>query len=259
MQFGNNGAPTPMGRPAPMGGAPAPMGGAPASMGGAPAPMGAGAPTPMSGIPQPMGVAPAAVPTMSAGVVSLSKGQKVSLAKVAPALKNIMVGLGWDEQQFDNGYPFDLDAAAFLCGPNNMSSPENFIFYNNLVGAGGSVQHMGDNLTGNGDGDDEQIFVKLDQVPANIEKIAFTVTIHEADIRRQNFGQISNAFIRLVDNDTGSEVIRYDLTEDFGTETAIVVGELYRHNGEWKFSAVGAGFAGGLLALCKHYGIEATM
>ena len=170
-----------------------------------------------------------------------------------------MVGLGWDEQQFDNGYPFDLDAAAFLCGPNNMSSPENFIFYNNLVGAGGSVQHMGDNLTGNGDGDDEQIFVKLEQVPANIEKIAFTVTIHEADIRRQNFGQISNAFIRLVDNDTGSEVIRYDLTEDFGTETAIVVGELYRHNGEWKFSAVGAGFAGGLLALCKHYGIEATM
>lgn len=259
MQFGSNGAPTPMGRPAPMGGAPAPMGGAPAPMGGAPAPMGAGAPTPMSGTPQPMGVAPAAVPTMSAGVVSLSKGQKVSLAKVAPALKNIMVGLGWDEQQFDNGYPFDLDAAAFLCGPNNMSSPENFIFYNNLVGAGGSVQHMGDNLTGNGDGDDEQIFVKLDQVPANIEKIAFTVTIHEADIRRQNFGQISNAFIRLVDNDTGSEVIRYDLTEDFGTETAIVVGELYRHNGEWKFSAVGAGFAGGLLALCKHYGIEATM
>ena len=266
MQFGNNGAPTPMGRPAPMGGAPAPMGGAPAPMGGAPAPMGgapapmgAGAPTPMSGIPQPMGVAPAAAPTMSAGVVSLSKGQKVSLAKVAPALKNIMVGLGWDEQQFDNGYPFDLDAAAFLCGPNNMSSPENFIFYNNLVGAGGSVQHMGDNLTGNGDGDDEQIFVKLDQVPANIEKIAFTVTIHEANIRRQNFGQISNAFIRLVDNDTGSEVIRYDLTEDFGTETAIVVGELYRHNGEWKFSAVGAGFAGGLLALCKHYGIEATM
>lgn len=260
MQFGSNGAPTPMGRPAPMGGAPTPMGGAPAPMGaGAPAPMGAGAPTPMSGTPQPMGVAPAAVPTMSAGVVSLSKGQKVSLAKVAPALKNIMVGLGWDEQQFDNGYPFDLDAAAFLCGPNNMSSPENFIFYNNLVGAGGSVQHMGDNLTGNGDGDDEQIFVKLDQVPANIEKIAFTVTIHEADIRRQNFGQISNAFIRLVDNDTGSEVIRYDLTEDFGTETAIVVGELYRHNGEWKFSAVGAGFAGGLLALCKHYGIEATM
>lgn len=252
MQFGNNGAPTPMGRPAPMGGAPAPMG-------GAPAPMGAGAPAPMSGIPQPMGGTPAAAPTMSAGVVSLSKGQKVSLAKVAPALKNIMVGLGWDEQQFDNGYPFDLDAAAFLCGPNNMSSPENFIFYNNLVGAGGSVQHMGDNLTGNGDGDDEQIFVKLEQVPANIEKIAFTVTIHEADIRRQNFGQISNAFIRLVDNDTGSEVIRYDLTEDFGTETAIVVGELYCHNGEWKFSAVGAGFAGGLLALCKHYGIEATM
>ena len=255
MQFGNNGAPTPMGRPAPMGGAPAPMGGAPAPMGaGAPAPMGAGAPAPMSGIPQPMGGTPAAAPTMSAGVVSLSKGQKVSLAKVAPALKNIMVGLGWDEQQFDNGYPFDLDAAAFLCGPNNMSSPENFIFYNNLVGAGGSVQHMGDNLTGNGDGDDEQIFVKLEQVPANIEKIAFTVTIHEADIRRQNFGQISNAFIRLVDNDTGSEVIRYDLTEDFGTETAIVVGELYCHNGEWKFSAVGAGFA-----LCKHYGIEATM
>ena len=101
--------------------------------------------------------------------------------------------------------------------------------------------------------------MKLEQVPANIEKIAFTVTIHEADIRRQNFGQISNAFIRLVDNDTGSEVIRYDLTEDFGTETAIVVGELYCHNGEWKFSAVGAGFAGGLLALCKHYGIEATM
>lgn len=231
MNFGNS-APSPMGVPQPMG-APAPMG-APRPM-GAPAPMGGG------------------------GVVSLSKGEKVSLAKVAPSLKEVMVGLGWDINAFDGGCDFDLDAAAFLCGPNNMSSPENFIFYNNLVGAGGSVKHMGDNLTGEGEGDDEQIFIDLDNVPANIQKIAITVTIHMADERKQNFGQVQNAFIRLVDNKTGAEVIRYDLTEDFGIETAIVVGELYRHNGEWKFSAVGAGFAGGLMALCKHYGINATM
>ena len=190
--------------------------------------------------------------------INLSKGQKVSLTKGNPGLKNIMVGLGWDVNAFDTGADFDLDASVFLCGANGKCPTEKeFIFYGNLKHPSESVEHMGDNLTGGGEGDDEQIMIDLTKVPANIEKIAFTVTIYEADARRQNFGQVSNAFIRIVDQSNGQELIRYDLGEDFSIETAVVVGELYKHNVEWKFNAIGSGFQGGLAALCGHYGIDA--
>ena len=189
--------------------------------------------------------------------ISLSKGQKVDLTKGNPGLKSIMVGLGWDVNAFDSGADFDLDAAAFLLGANGRGPTEKkFIFYGNLEHSSESVKHMGDNLTGEGEGDDEEIHVDLAKIPANVEKIAFTVTIYEAETRRQNFGQVSNSYIRIVDQTTGTELIRYDLGEDFSIETAIVVGELYRHNGEWKFNAIGSGFQGGLAALCGHYGIE---
>ena len=190
--------------------------------------------------------------------INLSKGQKVSLTKGNPGLKSIMVGLGWDVNAFDTGADFDLDASVFLCGANGKCPTEKeFIFYGNLKHPSESVEHMGDNLTGGGEGDDEQIMIDLTKVPANIEKIAFTVTTYEADARRQNFGQVSNAFIRIVDQSNGQELIRYDLGEDFSIETAVVVGELYKHNGEWKFNAIGSGFQGGLAALCGHYGIDA--
>lgn len=189
--------------------------------------------------------------------INLSKGQKVDLTKGNPGLKNIMVGLGWDVNAFDTGADFDLDAAAFMCGSNGKCPTEKeFIFYGNLEHPTGCVKYMGDNLTGSGEGDDEQIMVDLTQVPSNIERIAFTVTIYDADVRRQNFGQVSNAFIRIVDDATGKELIHFDLGEDFSIETAVVVGELYKHNGEWKFNAIGSGFQGGLAALCGHYGIE---
>lgn len=189
--------------------------------------------------------------------INLTKGQKVDLTKGNPGLKSVMVGLGWDVNAFDSGADFDLDAAAFMCGANGKCPTEKeFIFYGNLVHSTESVQHMGDNLTGGGDGDDEEIMIDLEKVPANIEKIAFTVTIYEAEKRRQNFGQVSNAFIRIVDSSNNTELIRYDLGEDFSIETAVVVGELYRNNGEWKFNAIGSGFQGGLAALCGHYGIE---
>lgn len=188
--------------------------------------------------------------------INLSKGQKVDLTKGNPGLKNIMIGLGWDVNAF-TGADFDLDASAFLAGDNGRCPTEKeFIFYGNLEHSSGAVKHMGDNLTGSGDGDDEQIMVDLTKIPSNISKIAFTVTIYDAEVRRQNFGQVSNAFIRIVDETTGVEIVRYDLTEDFSIETAIVVGELYKHNGEWKFNAIGSGFQGGLAALCGHYGIE---
>ena len=190
--------------------------------------------------------------------INLTKGQKIDLTKGNPSLKNIMVGLGWDVNTFDSGADFDLDASAFLAGPNGKWPREtDFIFYGNLEHSSGAVKHMGDNLTGEGDGDDEQIEVDLTLIPDNIDKVAFTVTIYEADKRRQNFGQVSNAYIRIVDMTTNTELIRYDLGEDFSIETAIVVGELYRHNGEWKFNAIGSGFQGGLAALCGHYGIDA--
>ena len=189
--------------------------------------------------------------------INLSKGQKVDLTKGNAGLKSIMVGLGWDVNAFDSGTDFDLDAAAFMCGSNGKCPTEKeFVFYGNLEHGSGSVKHMGDNLTGEVDGDDEQILIDLSKVPSNVEKIAFTVTIYDADQRRQNFGQVSNAYIRIVDDATNTELIRYDLGEDFSIETAVVVGELYRHNGEWKFNAIGSGFQGGLAALCAHYGID---
>ena len=159
--------------------------------------------------------------------INLSKGQKVDLTKGNPGLTKIMVGLGWDVNAFDSGSAFDLDAAAFLLGASGKCPTErDFIFYGNLKHSTGAVEHMGDNLTGEGDGDDEQIMVDLAKVPASIERIAFTCTIYDAENRRQNFGQVSNAFIRIVDQSTGTELIRYDLAEDFSIETAIVVGEL---------------------------------
>ena len=189
--------------------------------------------------------------------INLTKGQKVDLTKGNPGLKSIMVGLGWDVNQFDSGADFDLDAAAFMLGQNGKCPTEKeFIFYGNLEHSSGAVKHMGDNLTGEGEGDDEQIKIDLTMVPPNVEKIAFTVTIYDSDVRRQNFGQVSNSFIRIVDDSNGQELIRYDLGEDFSIETAVVVGELYRHSGEWKFNAIGSGFQGGLSALCGHYGIE---
>ena len=189
--------------------------------------------------------------------VSLQKGQKVDLTKGNPGLTKIMVGLGWDVNQYDGGSDFDLDAAAFLIGENGkVPTDDEFIFYGNLAHKSESVVHQGDNLTGEGDGDDEQILVDLTKVPANIAKIAFTVTIYDADVRRQNFGQVSNSFIRIVDEVSGNEMIRFDLGEDFSIETAVVVGELYRHNGEWKFNAIGGGFSGGLHALCRQYGVN---
>lgn len=189
--------------------------------------------------------------------ISLAKGQKVDLTKGNPGLKRIMVGLGWDVNAFDSGADFDLDASAFMLNASGRCpTDKEFIFYGNLTHSSGSVQHMGDNLTGDGEGDDEQIEVDLTKVPSNVEKIAFTVTIYDAEGRRQNFGQVSNAFIRLVDESTGTEIIRYDLGEDFSIETAVVVGELYKNGTEWKFNAIGSGFQGGLAALCGHYGIE---
>lgn len=189
--------------------------------------------------------------------ISLQKGQKVDLTKGNPGLKHLMVGLGWDVNQFDGGADFDLDASAFMLGENGkVPTQDEFIFYGNLKHKSDSVNHMGDNLTGEGEGDDEQIQIDLSKVPAGISKIAFAVTIYDSDVRKQNFGQVANAFIRIVDEDTNQEVIRYDLGEDFSIETAVVVGELYRHNGEWKFNAIGSGFQGGLAALCGNYGID---
>lgn len=189
--------------------------------------------------------------------INLSKGQKVDLTKGNPGLKSIMVGLGWDVNAFDSGADFDLDASVFMLGENGKCpTDKEFIFYGNLKHTSESVEHMGDNLTGGGDGDDEQVMVDLSKVPSNISRIAFTVTIYDAETRRQNFGQVSNAFIRIVDQSNNTEIIRYDLGEDFSIETAVVVGELYRNGNEWKFNAIGSGFQGGLAALCGHYGIE---
>ena len=181
--------------------------------------------------------------------VSLSKGQKVDLTKGNPGLSKIIVGLGWDTNKYDGRADFDLDAAAFLLAANGkVASDSDFVFYGNLKHSSGGVEHMGDNLTGEGDGDDEQIKVNLAAVPASVDKISFTVTIYEAESRKQNFGQVSNAYIRIVDETSNAELIRYDLGEDFSVETAVVVGELYRNNGEWKFNAIGSGSSSRLLA-----------
>ena len=188
--------------------------------------------------------------------LSLQKGGNVSLSKADPSLTKILVGLGWDERSTD-GSAFDLDASAFLLtASGKVRGDADFIFYNQLKSTDGSVEHTGDNRTGQGDGDDEAMKVDLSKVPAEITKIAFTVTIHDADARRQNFGQVANAFIRVVNDVTGTEIVRYDLAEDYSTETAMVFGELYRHNEEWKFRAVGQGYAGGLKAMCDQFGIQ---
>jgi len=189
--------------------------------------------------------------------VNLTKGQKVNLTKGNPGLKKVMVGLGWDVNKFDTGGDFDLDTSAFLLNESGkVSKSDDFVFYGNLKHTSGSVEHMGDNLTGLGDGDDEQIKVDLSLVPSSVSKIAFTATIYEADKRRQNFGQVNNAYIRIFDELKNEEILRYDLGEDFSIETAVVFGELYRNNGEWKFNAIGNGFQGGLAALCSDYGVE---
>ncbi|MDE8652319.1 TerD family protein [Novosphingobium album (ex Liu et al. 2023)] len=188
--------------------------------------------------------------------VSLSKGGNVSLSKEAPGLKAVRVGLGWDTRVTD-GSAFDLDASVFLLGEaGKVRSDADFVFYNNKNGGNGSVVHQGDNLTGEGSGDDEVVAVSLDQVPAEVQKLSFAVTIHDADNRRQNFGMISNAFIRVVNADGGAEIARYDLSEDASTETAMIFGDLYRHGGEWKFKAIGQGFAGGLGPLASSFGVN---
>jgi tellurium resistance protein TerD len=189
--------------------------------------------------------------------VNLTKGQKVSLTKDNPSLRKITVGLGWDVNRYDGGNDFDLDASAFLLGANGkVPGDAEFIFYGNASHASGGVTYGGDNRTGAGEGDDEQIFVDLTLIPANIEKVDFTVTIYDADVRRQNFGQVNNAYVRIVDDATGKELVRYDLEEDFSIETALVVGEIYRKDGEWRFNAIGSGYQGGLEALCRSYGVN---
>jgi tellurium resistance protein TerD len=191
--------------------------------------------------------------------ISLQKGQKIDLTKTNPGLSKVIIGLGWDTNKYVGGHDFDLDASAFLLDESGKASGiEDFIFYNNIQGGNGSVVHTGDNLTGDGEGDDEQIKVDLSKVPANIAKVSITVTIHDAAARSQNFGQVSNAFVRVVNELTNQEIMRYDLGEDFSVETAIVVCELYRHSGEWKFSAIGSGFSGGLQALCANFGLQAS-
>ena len=188
--------------------------------------------------------------------LSLSKGGNLSLSKEAPGMTKVLVGLGWDARSTD-GQDFDLDASAFLLkADGKVRADSDFIFYNQLNSVDGSVEHTGDNRTGEGDGDDEAIKVDLSKVPADIDRIAFTVTIHEADARRQNFGQVRNAFIRIVNQDNNSEVARYDLAEDASTETAMIFAELYRNGAEWKFRAVGQGFAGGLKPLAESYGLK---
>lgn len=188
--------------------------------------------------------------------ISLEKGQNLSLTKNAPTLKHLQVGLGWDTRSTD-GQAFDLDASAFMVGENGkVPSDAYFIFYNQTRSQCGSVEHMGDNLTGDGDGDDEVINVALDKVGQDIRSIFITVTIHEAAARKQNFGQVHNAFIRIVNKDTNEEIVRFDLSEDYSIETSMIFGEIYRHNGEWKFRAIGEGYKDGLYALCKQYGVN---
>jgi tellurium resistance protein TerD len=188
--------------------------------------------------------------------VSLSKGGNVSLSKEAPGLTDIDVGLGWDARVTD-GAEFDLDASAFLLNESGkIRTDTDFIFYNNKASSDGSVVHQGDNRSGSGNGDDEVVAINLVKVPADVQKVAFSVTIHEAEARRQSFGQVSNAYIRVLNKADGKEIARYDLSEDYSTETAMIFGELYRNSGEWKFKAIGQGFAGGLGPLAKNFGVN---
>jgi tellurium resistance protein TerD len=188
--------------------------------------------------------------------VSLSKGGNVSLSKEAPGLTNIHIGLGWDVRSTD-GSDYDLDASLFMLSPQGtVRSDGDFIFYNNLRSADGSVEHTGDNRTGEGEGDDEVLYVNLPGVPPDVDKLAVAVTIHDAQARNQNFGQVANAYIRVANKDNMQEIARYDLSEDASTETAMIFGEVYRNQGEWKFRAVGQGFAGGLGPLARNYGVN---
>lgn len=186
--------------------------------------------------------------------VSLTKGGKVSLTKDNPNLDNIVVGLGWDTNCYHGSADFDLDAVAFMVGADGKTAEKDFIYWKNLKSTG--IEHTGDNRTGEGDGDDEIIKVSLKQIPEHIQKIAFAVSIFDATNRGQNFGQVSNAYIHIQDATTGTELVRYDLSEDYDVQMSLVVGELYRHNGEWKFKAVGAGYANELAGICNQFGLD---
>ncbi len=186
--------------------------------------------------------------------INLSKGERINLSKEAPSLKKVGVGLGWDTNSTDTGVDFDLDASVFMLGANGkIPSEKSFIFYNNLTSPDGAVKHTGDNLTGEGDGDDETLLVELAKVDSAINELVFVVTIHEAEKRKQNFGQVRNAFIRLYDQDTNKEVAKYELDEDFSKETAIEFGKLYRKDGQWRFQAVGQGYNSGLQGFVDKY------
>ena len=188
--------------------------------------------------------------------ISLQKGSNVNLSREAPTMSKMILGLGWDLRASD-GEGFDLDASAFMLNESGkVRSEADFIFYNQAKSTDGSVEHTGDNRTGAGEGDDEQIVLDLTRVPADVNKIAVCVTIHEAEARRQNFGMVSSAFMRCVDAGKNLEIVRFDLSEDYSTETAMIFGEVYRHSGEWKFKAIGQGFKGGLVALAKNYGVN---
>lgn len=188
--------------------------------------------------------------------VSLTKGSNVSLSKEAPGLSEVIVGLGWDPRVTE-GTEFDLDASVFVTGESGkVLNDASFIFYNNKKSADGSIEHLGDNRSGQGDGDDEQVNVKLTGLAADVKKLVFAVTIHDADARKQSFGQVSNAYIRVLNKADGKEIARYDLSEDASTETAMIFGELYRHNDEFKFKAIGQGFAGGLKPLAEAHGVS---
>ena len=188
--------------------------------------------------------------------ISLSKGGNVSLTKTEPGLKKIFIGLGWNIRVTD-GEAFDLDSSLFMLKEDGKVRADNdLIFFNNLKSSDGSVEHMGDNLTGVGEGDDEVVKVDIEKVPAEIAKIVVGVTIHKAEERKQNFGMVSSAFIRVVNQDTNAEIVRYDLSEDFSMETALLFGELYRHGNEWKFKALGQGLKGGLGPMAQSYGVN---
>lgn len=188
--------------------------------------------------------------------LSLQKGGNLSLDKVAPGLTEVLVGLGWDPRATD-GQEFDLDASVFLLGASGkVRNESDFIFYNQKESPCKSVVHTGDNRSGEGDGDDESVLVNLLKVPADVDKIAFVVTIHDAEVRKQNFGQVGNAYIRVVNQSGGAELVRFDLAEDAATETAMVFAELYRNASEWKFRAVGQGYAGGLRSMGNMYGLS---
>ncbi|BCZ17693.1 chemical-damaging agent resistance protein C [Helicobacter sp. NHP19-003] len=189
--------------------------------------------------------------------VSLVKGGRVSLGKEKPGLSKIIVGLGWDVNNTDTGGDFDLDASVFLTASNGkVSDDANFVFYNNPKSKDGAVVHTGDNRTGAGEGDDEQIKVDLNHVDSGVQEIHIVVTIHEADSRKQNFGMVRHAFVRIVDESDNQEILRYDLEEDFSVETALMFGRLYRDGADWKFAAVGTGFKEGLAGFCKQFGVN---